>query len=108
MTIENLQGIIKQAVLDLEYRELLFTDPDKALEGVDLNDEEINLLKTMEREKFDKNATELEDRMSRAGIGMSLRDPGGGDPPKWDPGEWDPNEWDPSDLGSLSKLIGGK
>lgn len=100
MTTEYLQGVIRQAVLDLEYRGLLFTDPDKALEGMDLNDEEITQLKSMQREEFDQNAAELEDRISRAGFAI----PSAGDL-NWDPTDWDP--WERlSSKDTLRKLFG--
>jgi hypothetical protein len=53
-----------------EYRELLFDDPDKALEGYELTDEEAEALKGLEREKFDAVAGELEERISRSGFLM--------------------------------------
>jgi hypothetical protein len=67
MSIENVQTIIGRAVTEEEYRELLFSDPEKALEGYELSEEEAAALKGLEREKFDAVAGELEDRISRAG-----------------------------------------
>lgn len=71
MSAETVQDIIIKAVTDKEYRELLFSDPDKALEEFDLTDEEIEGLKGLEREKFDVAADELEERVSRAGFGLA-------------------------------------
>ena len=63
-----MQEIIGKAVIDSDYRELLFTEPDIALEDYELTEEEISALKGMERDKFDTVASELEDRISRAGF----------------------------------------
>jgi hypothetical protein len=54
--------------METEYRELLFNEPDKALEDYELTEEEKDALKGMEREKFDAVASELEERVSRAGF----------------------------------------
>lgn len=61
--------VIGQAISDLEYRDLLFNQPDKALDGLDLTTEEVALIKGFKRDKFDAAATEMEERISRAGIG---------------------------------------
>lgn len=68
MSIESVQEIIGKAVVDGEYRELLFSEPGKAIESYDLTEEEKSALKGMEREKFDSVASELEDRISRGGL----------------------------------------
>lgn len=71
MSEENLLVIILKAISDLEYRELLFNDPDKALEGFELDEEESECFRNMERQKFDKAFGELEQRVSRAGLSFS-------------------------------------
>ncbi len=68
MSAENVEKIIGKAVVDGEYRRLLFSEPDKALEGYELTEEEKSALIGLEREKFDAVAGELEDRISRAGM----------------------------------------
>lgn len=70
MSAEEVKQIIGRAVVDADYRELLFSDPDEALEEYELTDEESSALKEIEREKFDAVAGELEERISRAGIGF--------------------------------------
>lgn len=79
MNIDNLEGIMSEevvqfiigrAVTDTEYRELLFTDPDQALAGYDLTEEEAASLKDIDRGEFESNLSELEDRISRAGLGF--------------------------------------
>jgi hypothetical protein len=68
MTIENVQTIIGRAMVEPEYRELLFSDPDKALEGYDLTQEETQALKSMQNDKVELVGNELEERISRMGL----------------------------------------
>jgi hypothetical protein len=72
MGIESLKTIIGRAIAEPEYRELLFSDPDKALEGYELSDEEAAALRGLERDRFDAVASELEERMSRSGLAADL------------------------------------
>ncbi len=65
MTAENLEKIVAKAVEDAEFRHLLFSNPDQAIEGYALTEQEILILKSMAREKFDAGASELEKRVSR-------------------------------------------
>lgn len=74
MSLESLQRIIGRAVMEPEYREKLFNDPEAALEGYELSEKEKTALKSMERETFDEVASELEERISRAGGAFFLRD----------------------------------
>jgi hypothetical protein len=60
--------VIGKAVIDPEYRELLFKDPGMVLEGLDLTADEISGLKAIESSAFDVEGSELEARVSRAGI----------------------------------------
>lgn len=69
MSAGNVRKVIGQAISDLEYRDLLFSDPDKALEGMELTGDEIAFVKGFKREKFDAAITEMEERISRAGVG---------------------------------------
>ena len=69
MSETAVRKVIGQAVVDLEFRDLLFSNPDKALAGLDLTPEEVNTLKSFKRDEFDATATEMEERVSRAGIG---------------------------------------
>ncbi len=72
MTDAQVRTIIGRAVIDADYRELFFKDPDKALEGYELTSEETQSLKDIKREKFDEVSSELEERISRAGTLFSL------------------------------------
>lgn len=70
MSLEDVKQVIGRAVLDAEFRNQLFSDPENSLEDYDLTDEERAGLKNIERDKFDAMASALEERMSRAGIGL--------------------------------------
>jgi hypothetical protein len=73
MSEATVRKVIGQAIVDLEYRELLFKDPDKALEGLDLTAEEVANLKAMEHAAFEAEGDGLEARISRAStVGMHL------------------------------------
>jgi len=65
MSAENLEKIVARAVEDESFRALLFSHPDQALQGIDLTDQEIAMLKTLAAENFDAAAGELEKRISR-------------------------------------------
>jgi hypothetical protein len=53
MARQELERLIGRAVLDPEFREKLFTDPEKAIReaGFDLTEEEIAHLKSIDTEK---------------------------------------------------------
>ena len=72
MSLENVQEIIGRAVVDSEYRQLLFSDLDKAIEGYELAENEKNALAGMKRENFDLIANELEERVSRGGLNIGV------------------------------------
>jgi hypothetical protein len=69
MSAGTVEEIIRKAVVDAEFREALFSDPDKALEGYELTDEEAEKLRGMEPDFFDAQAGELEERISRWSAG---------------------------------------
>jgi hypothetical protein len=59
--------VIGQAIGDLDYRNLLFDNPNKAIEGMDLSEEEVAFVKNFKRDKFEEATSEIEERISRAG-----------------------------------------
>lgn len=70
MSAEMIEIIIGRAVTDLEFRDVLFRNPDEALAGYDLTDDEIAAFKTYDIGLFESISGELEERISRAGLGM--------------------------------------
>ena len=71
MSLESVQEIIGRAVVDTEYRQLLFSDLDKAIVGYELDENERNALAGLKQEKFDLIAKELEERVSRGGLNIA-------------------------------------
>ena len=63
MPLRNVQTVIGKAVVDTEYRELLFSDPEEAIKDQNLTTEEIAGLKGLSRAKFNEVSAELEDQM---------------------------------------------
>ena len=72
MSQEAIKEIIARAITDTEYKEMLFSDPDKALEGYELTEDETSALRGLENEHFDATAEELEERGSRAGVRFTV------------------------------------
>ena len=64
MSSENLEQIVARAVEDEKFRELLFKNAEQALAGIELTEKEIEMLKNLATENFDKGARELERRIS--------------------------------------------
>lgn len=62
---EALDKVVERAVKDSEFRKLLLTDPDKALEGYNVTEEERELLENLTEEKFDDFAGGLGDRTTK-------------------------------------------
>ena len=72
MSVENLEKVIRQAVVDTGFREQLFANPEAALAGFDLTDRERALFTDFDEGGLqlalsEANAGELEERVSRAG-----------------------------------------
>jgi hypothetical protein len=67
--IMSIESVIKRIVDDKEYRELLLSNPDQALGEYDLTDKEREQLSNLEKDFLE--ADDLEERISRFGLGMS-------------------------------------
>jgi hypothetical protein len=68
MSKESVQTVIGKAVTESEFRELLFANPDEALEGYELTDEEVKALKSVDAETMESFAGDLDERISKAFI----------------------------------------
>jgi hypothetical protein len=82
MSKEAVEAIIGKAVLDSDFREALFADPDKALAGYELTEQEVATLKGIDAETMESLAGTLDERISKAmiafGIGGGSGAPSGG------------------------------
>jgi len=68
MSKEAVQAIIGKAVSDDKFREALFANPDKALQGYDLTEDEVAGLKKIDAETMQSMAGSLDERISKAFI----------------------------------------
>ena len=75
MSAENVTTIIRRAVAEQEFRTALFQNPNAALSGYELTDEERSMLTKLTAENFDATAGEMEARISKSGIvGLDTED----------------------------------
>jgi hypothetical protein len=58
--------VIGKAVADSRFREELFANPDQALSGFELTEEEIAALKNIDAETMESFAGTLDERISKA------------------------------------------
>ncbi len=68
MSHETLLEIVERAMNDAAFRKLLFSNPDKALAGYDLTDEERALLSDLNEGNFDEFAGKLDDRGTKGWV----------------------------------------
>lgn len=68
MSQEALLEIVERAMKDEPFRNLLFTNPEKALAGYDLSDEERELLSNLNEDNFDDFAGGLGDRSTKGWV----------------------------------------
>lgn len=82
MSEDTIREIIAKAVIDEDFKALLFSDLTEALKGFEVSEEDVERMSQLEPESFDSAVTELEERASRAGLSLmefvpTLK-PGGG------------------------------
>jgi hypothetical protein len=65
MSQDAVSQIIGLAVTDAEFRQLLFSKPDEALQGYDLTDEEEEALENLEQEDLEDFSTKLDARITK-------------------------------------------
>jgi hypothetical protein len=68
MSKEAVEAIIGKAVLDTEFREALFANPDEVLAGYDLSEEEVAALKAIGAEAMESFAGTLDEALSELAI----------------------------------------
>jgi hypothetical protein len=74
MTKEAVEAVVGKAVLDSEFREALFANPDEALAEYDLTEEEITALRAIDFETMESFAGTLDERISKVMIAFPLVD----------------------------------
>ena len=65
MSTSSVQAVIRKAVSDPTFRELLFNQPSQALAEFDLTANERASLIKMDKSIFNSDAVDLEERVSR-------------------------------------------
>ena len=70
MSKETVREIIFKAVSDEDFRAMLLSNPEQALMGFDLTDDERQEFANLKAEDLSLDAQELEDRISRWGSGL--------------------------------------
>jgi hypothetical protein len=65
MSKEAVEAIIGKAVLDSEFREALFANPEGVLAGYDLTEEEVAGLRAIDFETLESFAGTLDERISK-------------------------------------------
>jgi len=68
MSKEAVQTIIGRAVVDVQFRESLFTDPDQVLAGFELTEEEVAALKAIDAVAVESFAGALDERISKVTV----------------------------------------
>jgi hypothetical protein len=65
MSQQAVQNLIGRAVMDVAFRELLFSDPDKAFAGYDLTEEEKTILRNLDAGEVASFAGKLDERITK-------------------------------------------
>jgi hypothetical protein len=65
MAAQTVQDVIRKAVVDEGFRDLLLNKPTEALAGYDLTEDERRNLCNLDSSLFESGVSDLEDRLSR-------------------------------------------
>ncbi len=76
MSKEAVEAVFGKAMLDDEFRDALFADPDQALMAYDLSEEERLMLSSIDAETMGSMAGALDERISKSTVSMDLKNPG--------------------------------
>lgn len=65
MSLQGLKQVIQRAIEDEAFRQLLFDNPDEALQGYDLTEEERAALEGLDEDNFDDFTGDLGGRTTK-------------------------------------------
>lgn len=72
MAAKGLTDLISKALSDSDFRTKLLEHPDEAVQGYDLKDSEVKMLRNLKADAFDEMDMDVEERQSKSGLGMGL------------------------------------
>ena len=67
MSRQTVEQILGRAMMDQEFRQSLFSNPDTTLQEFDLTEQELSSLKSLDAESLDSAAGALDERISKWG-----------------------------------------
>jgi hypothetical protein len=70
MSKESVEAIVGKAVMDDEFRESLFANPDEVLSEYELTEEEVASLQAIDFETMESFAGTLDERISKSAFAM--------------------------------------
>lgn len=65
MSQNAVSQIIGRAVTDADFRETLFSNPEQALQGYDLTEDDKEALKNLKQEDLEEFSTKLDSRITK-------------------------------------------
>ncbi len=65
MSQDAVSQIIGRAVTDADFRETLFSNPEQALQGYDLTEDDKEALKNLKQEDLEEFSTKLDSRITK-------------------------------------------
>ncbi|MBN2100533.1 Franean1_4349 family RiPP [Candidatus Dojkabacteria bacterium] len=65
MSHSDVQVVIGRAATDAEFRRMLRENPEGALQGFDLSDQEMEALRSMDSEKLESFSESLDERLTK-------------------------------------------
>lgn len=65
MVQDAVSQIIGRAVTDPEFRDLLFSNPEQALQDYELSDDEVEALKNLKQEDLEDFSAKLDSRITK-------------------------------------------
>ena len=72
MPSAHLVDVISKALKDKAYRAQLLDDPETATQDYELDDNELRMLRNLQKDAFDELDTDVETRQSKSGLSMGF------------------------------------
>ena len=72
MAAKGLTDVISKALSDADFRQHLLEHPDEAVQGYDLEESEVKMLRNLQADAFSEMDMDVEERQSKSGLSMGL------------------------------------